>query len=142
MLASILFAAIGVAALLMARGYTLGSSASMGPGYFPAILGGALIVLGAVGIVQARIAGDAKAMGNLPWRQLLLIPLSVVSFAVLLERAGLAPAVFTAAMLAALAAARVRFWQALISAVLLTLLTSVLFVKLLALPVTIGPPDW
>lgn len=142
LLASLLFIAIGAGGLVLAHGYAIGGSASMGPGYFPTMLSGALILLGAIGARQAVFAQQATPTGPVPWRPLLLVPLSVICFALLLERAGLAPASFVAALLAALAAARVQFWQALAGSVLLALLTSVVFIKLLGLPVTIGPPDW
>ena len=47
-LAGTLFIVIGALALLGARGYPVGSAMRMGPGYFPAVLGVLLILLGAL----------------------------------------------------------------------------------------------
>ncbi len=43
-----LFVAVGLAAVVIGRRYPFGTTASMGPGYFPAVLGGLLVALGAV----------------------------------------------------------------------------------------------
>ena len=41
-----LFVAIGIAFMVLARQYRLGTAARMGPGFFPTLLGGLLAVLG------------------------------------------------------------------------------------------------
>jgi len=46
--AGLMFALIGGSAMWIARGYPFGSARSMGPGYFPVVLGGLLVILGAV----------------------------------------------------------------------------------------------
>ncbi len=47
-LAGLLFIAVGIAAIVLATNYTLGTAARMGPGYFPRILGILMIALGAI----------------------------------------------------------------------------------------------
>ena len=48
--------AIGAAAIFVARNYPFGTALRMGPGYFPVVLGGLLIVFGlavlAIGLRQ------------------------------------------------------------------------------------------
>ena len=46
--AGLMFIAVGIAAIVIASNYTLGTAARMGPGYFPRILGILMIVLGAI----------------------------------------------------------------------------------------------
>jgi hypothetical protein len=46
-LAGSLFIAIGVVAVAVARNYPFGTAMRMGSGYFPSVLGGILILLGA-----------------------------------------------------------------------------------------------
>src|ERR1700680_1404751 len=47
LLCGVLFVALGAATLFYARQYPLGSLTDMGPGYFPTILGAALVIFGA-----------------------------------------------------------------------------------------------
>ena len=47
LVAGLMFIAVGIAAIVIASNYTLGTAARMGPGYFPRILGILMIVLGA-----------------------------------------------------------------------------------------------
>ncbi|MDB5838489.1 MAG: tctB4 [Herminiimonas sp.] len=49
----IIFLLTGLAAVLIARNYSLGAAARMGPAYFPTILGSLLILIGLIGIVRS-----------------------------------------------------------------------------------------
>jgi len=131
--------AIGITATLLARQYRAGTLVQMGPGYFPIILGVLLTVLGGITCVQAALKGSAPITAP-PWRQLVCIPLSVVCFALLIQRAGIAIAVAATVMIGCTGAHRFRPLEAVISAVILAVLTSALFVRLLGLPVSILPP--
>ncbi len=53
----LLFVAIGVAVMVLARTYRLGTAARMGPGYFPTLLGGLLALLGLTLAVPALVQG-------------------------------------------------------------------------------------
>jgi hypothetical protein len=133
--------AIGIAATIIAPHYRMGSLAQMGPGYFPLILGVLLAGLGAVTCVQAAVKSSSNRLTVPPWRQLICIPLCVVCFALLVERAGLAIAVLVTVLIACLGGHRFRPIEATISAALLAVLTCVLFVHLLGLPVPIFPTE-
>src|SRR3954447_17855140 len=82
---------IGAAAILVARNYPFGTALRMGPGFFPIVLGGLLIAFGlymlASGLRQAE-----KIAGSWSLRALIILPLSLVLFGVLMERAGFVPA--------------------------------------------------
>lgn len=140
--AGLVFAALGGASLLIARGYDIGTTMRMGPGYFPTLLGAALLLLGAASCLRTIITGKGTAIGELPLRPVLFIAASAVAFALLIDRAGLAIAAFVASILAALAGRPLRLIEALILAVFLAAFTALLFVTGLGLPVTIWPADW
>lgn len=137
--AGALLCAIGVAAAIAAPQYRLGTLPQMGPGYFPLVLGVLLALLGAVTCAQAITKGGGQRLITPPWRQLVCIPLSVVVFASLIERAGMVAAVIAAVLIACLGGHRFRPVEAIVSAVVLAVLTSILFVRLLGLPVPIVP---
>lgn len=86
--AGAVFAVIGAGALLIGSGYDMGRAARMGPGYFPAILGGLLVALGA-GIALDGLKGAAASLPRIAWRPLVWTVSSVVLFALLIDRGGL-----------------------------------------------------
>ena len=49
----------GSSAILIARDYSLGTGGKMGPAYFPTILGGLLLVIGAISVIRSFIAHGA-----------------------------------------------------------------------------------
>lgn len=97
----LLLVLIGAAAAYRAIDYGIGSPARMGSGYFPLLIGGALVLLGAaIGIGGLRAASTPV---HIPWRELLLIALSVASFALIIGGFGLFPALGVSVLLACLA---------------------------------------
>jgi hypothetical protein len=139
--AGLLFLAFGLAAIYFARGYTIGTAARMGPGYFPLALGIILSALGAFLAARAaavRIGGGA--IGRVALRPLLLILLAVATFGLLLDRAGFLIAAFAAMMVAATAGNEFKVHEALIVAVVMTGLCWLIFVIGLKLTFPVLPP--
>src|SRR5437660_3146166 len=87
----ILLAAVGVTAVIIARDYNFGTALRMGPGYFPSVLGGALVLFGLY-LVVAGLKRNDKIEGNWSLRALIVLPLSLVLFGLLMDRAGFVPA--------------------------------------------------
>jgi hypothetical protein len=113
----------------------------MGPGYFPLVLGGLLVVLGVAIMVQAVAQlGDETPIGSAAWRGLLLITAALVVFSLGVRRLGLAPSLFAATLLAALSSARTSPLAALAIAIAITAFCILIFVVALGMPVRlIGP---
>ena len=131
--AGLMFAGTGAAAMWGARGYPLGSTLNMGPGYFPTLLGGLLVVFGGVIMLRSlrrieRIQGDWSA------RALIGLPLAVAAFGVLMERAGFIPALAALVFMSAGAGREFRFKEVLLLTVFLTALTVAMFIWGLGLP--------
>jgi hypothetical protein len=135
----LLFLFVGGTALVLAQRYTLGTAFKMGPGYFPAMLGGLLAVVGLLAVARSFIRPGA-ALEPFHWRLLLIVTGSTVLFGLLMRGAGLGVAVPVMVLATATASVYFRWRTALVLAVGLTALSALLFVKGLGLPIPlIGP---
>jgi len=105
----------------------LGSSFRMGPGYFPALLSTLLAVMGL--IIAGRAIGRSCEISTsgIPWRGILLTSGATVSFALLVPRYGLVPALTVAILLSSFASRRMTWPLALGLAAGLTLFSALLF---------------
>ena len=136
--AGALFVAAGIAALVIGRGYRLGTLLSMGPGYFPRIVGLLLSVLGlAVMLASFRAHGAPLSAWRL--RPLLLVLASIVLFGWGLERYGLVAASLLLVAVACLADRSRKVSEVIGVAVALTLIAWLVFVKGLEMPLLVWP---
>lgn len=53
--AGTIYAAFGLAAILIGRDYEMGTATRMGPAYFPSVLGGLLLLIGVISIARSRL---------------------------------------------------------------------------------------
>ena len=132
-IAGTLFVLIGAFALVVARGYPVGSAMRMGPGYFPAVLGALLIVLGAcVGLRAFRLRDWAPV--DWGWKPLAWISAAMLLFGFLMPRFGLIPALAVMLPVAAAAGREFRLREVLIVTALMCLFAAGVFVYGLKLP--------
>lgn len=87
--AGLVFIAIGVAGVYFGRELTYGSSARMGPGYFPIILSYVTIFIGLI-IGGRGLATDGPPIQGIPLRPITSVILAILAFGFLIERIGLA----------------------------------------------------
>ena len=59
--AGLMLIVIGAAAIFIARNYAFGTALRMGPGYFPTVLGGLLIVFGLYLMLQPACAAARRS---------------------------------------------------------------------------------
>ena len=140
LLAGLVFVAFGLAFAVTAWSYDLGTALRMGPGYFPLVLGGMLVLLGALIVVEGFIAGEGEAIGAVPWRGLVLLTAAVLFFGFTVRGLGLAPSLFVTVLLAAFSSHRTTIVSALAMAFGLTAFCIVVFVKALGMPVPLLGP--
>jgi len=131
--AGLMLIGIGAGAMIIARNYAFGTTLRMGPGYFPTVLGGILVLLGLYLVLTTWRNGVALS-GPWPWRALLVLPLAFALFGLLMTHAGFVPALFMMIVTAAAAAPQLRPAEILLLALALTALCVALFVWGLALP--------
>jgi putative tricarboxylic transport membrane protein len=131
--AGLMLIAIGAAAVLIARNYPFGTALRMGPGYFPIVLGGLLILFG-VYMLASGLRQPQEIAGTWSLRALIILPLSLVLFGVLMERAGFVPAMLVLIFGSATASTEFRLVEALLFSIGLTALSVAVFVWALGLP--------
>jgi hypothetical protein len=138
--AGLLFLAAGLAAVALGRGYPVGTTASMGPGYFPRVLGGLLAVLGLVAAVRSlRPAPAVVAMPAFRARPFLMVLVSVAAFAVALPKLGLVAASMLLVVLSRMAAPGFRWVDVLVFGAGLTAFCTAVFVWGLKMPMALWP---
>jgi hypothetical protein len=136
-LAGLLLIVIGGAAIFIARSYHLGTAAQMGPGFFPLLLGAAIIVTGICLILQRgteSIDLDISAL-----RPLVCVVGAPVVFALLVDRLGFVISAAAAVFLSCLSQPGFRLREVVLSAAVLVTGAVVLFLWLLKVPIEMWP---
>lgn len=132
-ISGVIFTAVGVGFLLMAREHRLGTASEMGPGYFPTLLSVVLIGVGCILLVRSFFMRE-----NTPilykLRPIILITLSLSMFALTVNRLGVPAATFIASMIAAYGGDQFRWKSAIIMSALLSAFCWLVFIKALGLP--------
>lgn len=94
----------------------MGQVFNMGPGFFPTMLCGILLIIGLALVVRSLRSGQGSPFGAISWRAIIVVSLAIASFAVLLAPAGLPAAVFAATLIATFAAPKANPLHAVIAA--------------------------
>jgi hypothetical protein len=136
-----MFVGVGAGFAWGALEYSFGSSARPGPGYFPFGLGILLAVLGALVLFKSLTieveGGDP--IGSFAWRPLLTILGSVIGFGLLLPRLGLIATLPLLIVASSWASDEFRLRTALVAAVVLTLVSWLIFIVGLGLTIPLWP---
>jgi hypothetical protein len=98
----VVFVAFGIAFLLIAQGYPLGSARRMGPAYFPTILSVVLILIGIAATVRSFI-GRGSAITRFALKPMALIAVGTVAFGILVRDAGVVAAIMALILVSAYA---------------------------------------
>lgn len=133
MAAGAVFVAIGLAFLAGALTLDIGTAFKMGPGYFPLVLSGLMVLLGAV-VMAKSVNMPAEVIGTVPWRGLVLILAAPVIFGATVRGLGLLVALPLAIVAAASASRRTSFVTAIALVAGLTFFCILVFSYGLGLP--------
>ncbi len=131
--AGVMFLVLGALAMGIARHYPFGTTLRMGPGYFPSVLGGILICFGLV-ILLKGLRSPERIEGAWSLRALIVLPITLVAFGLLIDRAGFVPALAVLIFGSAAAGNEFHWGEVLLLTVGLTLLSVAVFIWGLGLP--------
>jgi hypothetical protein len=131
--AGVMLIATGAVSVIIAKDYNFGTALRMGPGYFPSVLGGALVLFGLY-LVVIGLKRNEKIEGNWSLRALIVLPVSLLLFGYLIDRAGFVPAMLVLIFGSAMASTEFKFVEVLLFSIFLTALCAAVFVYALGLP--------
>ncbi|SNS56118.1 Tripartite tricarboxylate transporter TctB family protein [Noviherbaspirillum humi] len=138
--AGIMFLAFGAFFSGFGVTYNIGTAARMGPGYFPTMLGVLLMILGIV----VSIGGTSKnapeeKVAKFDWPILFLILGAVVLFGILLPILGLVVSLVLLVIISSYASHEFKWVAAILNAVVLTIMSYVVFAWALKLQFPLWP---
>ncbi|MGY8527032.1 tripartite tricarboxylate transporter TctB family protein [Paracidovorax citrulli] len=136
----LMFVLVGLGFSWVARGYTMGSAAKMGPGYFPFLLGLVLAGLGALVLLGSLSSkGEEDTLARWDIKILLWILGSVVLFGLLLKPLGMVLSVFILVLISSAASHEFSWKGALLNGVVLVLISMGAFVYGINLQMPVWP---
>lgn len=137
----LMFVAVGIGFAWGATNYSFGAAARPGPGYFPFGLGILLAILGAFILFESLVVEteDGEPIGTWGFRPLIIIMVSVGLFGWLLPRLGMALSLPILIVMASLAGDEFHWKDAIVSIVVLTLGSWLIFIYGLKLVIPLWP---
>ncbi len=137
----LMFVVVGLGFAWGATTYSFGSSARPGPGFFPFGLGLLMAALGGLVLFKALVieTEDGEPIGAWAFKPLIIVMLSVSVFGFLLPRLGMALSLPILIVMVSLAGDEFHWKDAVISVVVLTLGSWLIFIKGLSLVIPLWP---
>lgn len=136
--AGALFLALGAAALWIGGGYEAGNATDMGPGYFPRLIGGALVLFGVATLGRGILRGG-WIQPVFALRPLIVLSVAFLVFGLTVERLGLFIAGVLTVLVTSFAQARPRLLPVAITALGLGAFCAILFGTVLNLSLPVWP---
>jgi len=134
LLTGLLFLAFGVFVVIYGSRYPLGTTARMGPGYFPLVASSGLALLGVILVARSLIRETSADVTGINLRPMLLILFGTLAFGLLIERLGFLAASIALVVLTRLAERDIRLVETAALAVGLTAFTTAIFWYALGMP--------
>ena len=123
------FFAIGILyGTIALRDLPMGRVFNMGPGFFPVVLCGLLLVIGIALILRSIITAEAGGFGSVPWPAIALISAGIAAFAILLQPLGLLLSIFCATLIASFAAPKAKPLPSVVAAAAIAVFCVAVFV--------------
>jgi hypothetical protein len=137
--AGLMFVTFGLWGLGAAADLDMGTLSEMGPAFFPRAVSGLLILLG-LAIAATGFSRNA-VMLELPWtmRPILMVTIASLSFALLLERAGIVLAITATVFIGGLAGERLKWFPLFALTTILIVASIALFIWALGMRIPVWP---
>jgi hypothetical protein len=135
----LLFMVVGIAFVWFAKDLKFGTTYRIGPAYFPLVLATMLTIVGLLVTIRGLLSGEEGEVQGIGWRGLVFVIGAVVFFAVFVQFAGVALAIFATALIGAIGSREFRLAPNLLIAGGLAIFTVVVFIYLLHLPLPALP---
>jgi hypothetical protein len=132
----LLFVALGLSVISIARDYPFGSSTRMGSGYFPMLLACLLAALGLLITVRSLLSRKKVSIDALALKPLFFVLAATVLYGVLVREAGLIATTFACVLLSARASIHGRWLPQVVLAVCTTACCVLIFIKGLGIPLS------
>jgi hypothetical protein len=132
----VVYIAFGSTALIISRGYNMGTALKMGPAYFPTILSGLLILIGVISLIRSFIK-PGTPFSVFALRGLILITASIILFGFIVRGAGLVIALPVLVIISSYASIRFRWKYSLLLSAGLTIFCILIFLKGLGVPLPV-----
>lgn len=137
--AGLMFIAFGAAFMIGAlMNYQMGTAVRMGPGYFPTVLGGLMVFLGVLVLIESFVM-DGPKVPKFHFRPMFFVLLGCLVFAYILKPAGFIVSIVALVFISAFGGHEFKFKEVAIVAVVLAVFGVFVFVKGLTLPFPIWP---
>jgi hypothetical protein len=133
--AGLMFIGFGLAAIIVARDYPMGSAMRMGPGYFPTWLGGLMMFLGAIISFRSTMV-RGEPIRKFGWRGLFFLSAAFFTYGLLIDwlDVGFVISIAAVVVLSTLASREFHWLESLGLAVVLVLGTVAVFIWGLDMP--------
>jgi putative tricarboxylic transport membrane protein len=132
----IIYVAVGVAAIIIARDYGMGTPRKMGPAFFPVILSALLIMIGVISLVRSSVR-PGTPVGRFSFQGLLLVTGATVLFGLIIRGAGMIIALPVLVIVSAYASRHFQWRTTIVLAVGITAFCILVFLKGLGVPIPI-----
>lgn len=131
--AGVLFVLAGLFFAYQSLGMELGTSLRMGPGYFPLVLAGVLMLLGVTVLIKA-VRNQAEPIGPIAFRGIFLILPAPIFFGLTVRGLGFVVSLFLTALIASFASQKMKPGRAVLLAFAVTIFSTLVFSYALGLP--------
>jgi hypothetical protein len=118
--------------------YQMGTAVRMGPAYFPTVLGGLLVVLGLLVLIESFVV-EGPPVPHMVMRPLILISVACVVYGYLMKPAGLVLSTAALVYISAFGGHEFKWKEVTVLYVVLIVFSVLVFVKGLTMPFPLWP---
>ena len=136
--AGLMFFSVGLASMILAFSYPLGTAARMGPGYFPRVLGGLLMLLGAILSIRSFTL-EGRPIAAFGWKEIALVLGAVCAFGAIVNIVGLVVATTVLIFISGYASKDFNVKESIYSSIVLSFIAVMMFIVGLKLQFPIFP---